>query len=179
MRNTLLAFLLLFLSGAAQAQRFTTEVFPGVIKTSNVTYAANYSVLSGGPVLTNLTMDVYEPGGATDTMGRRPLIVFLHSGTFLPPYLNTQLEGGRNDSGIIYICQSFARRGYVVANIDYRLGWNPTGSNVDIRKGTLITAFVRAIQDVKAAVRYFRKDAATANLFRIDSNRVIVGGEHT
>ena len=178
MRNTLFAFLLLLLSGAAQAQRFLTEVFPSVTKTSNVTYATNYSVLSGGPVSTNLTMDVYEPGG-TDTMVHRPLIVFLHSGTFLPPYLNTQLEGGRNDSGIIYICQAFARRGYVVANIDYRLGWNPQGSNVDIRKGTLITAFVRAIQDVKAAVRYFRKDAATTNLFRIDSNRVIVGGEHT
>jgi len=179
MRNILLTILLLSVCTLVKAQRFVTEVFPSVTKTSNVTYGTNFSVLSGGPVLTNLTMDVYEPGGIADTMTARPLIVFLHSGTFLPPYLNTQLEGGRNDSGIIYICRAFARRGYVVANIDYRLGWNPAGSNVDIRKGTLITAFVRAIQDVKAAVRYFRKDAATTNVFKIDSNRVIVGGEHT
>ncbi len=169
----------LLLSVACHAQRFLTEVFPSVNKTANVVYDSNFSVLSGAPVMTKLTMDVYEPAGTTDTMGRRPLIILLHSGTFLPPYINTQLEGGRNDSGLVWMCNSFAKRGYVVANIDYRLGWNPAGSNVDIRRGTLITAFIRAIQDVKACARYFRKDAGATNTYKIDSSKVIVGGPAT
>ena len=170
--------LMLFANGA-RAQRFLNEVFPSFSKTSNITYAQNISVLTTPPQSVDLKMDIYQPDGATDTMARRPLIIMLHSGSFLPPYVNTQLDGGRNDSGIVNMCRSFAKRGYVVANVDYRLGWAASSSDLDVRRGTLINAFVRAIQDVKAAVRYFRKDAATTNTYKIDSNRVIVGGVAT
>jgi hypothetical protein len=37
-------------------------------------------------------------------------------------------------------------------------------------------AVYRAVQDLKAAVRYFRKDAATANLFHIDPTMIFTGG---
>ena len=158
------------------AQRFVTEVFPSFTETSNITYATNISVLTGTPTSVNLAMDVYQPAGITDTMARRPLIIFLHEGSCLPPFINQEPTGSRNDSANVEMCERFARRGYVVANIDYRLGWNPAGSTVDIRRGTLINALFRAVQDAKSCVRYFRKDAATANLYMIDSNRIILGG---
>jgi acetyl esterase/lipase len=160
--------------------RYLSEVFTSVKKTSNITYARNYSYLTGptAPTLDSLKCDIYEPGG-TDTLARRPLIIMLHAGSFLPAYINGQLQGSRVDSGLEFICKSFARRGYVVANIDYRLGWVPTNSVIDIRRGTIIQAAYRAVQDVRSAVRFFRKDARTTNVYGIDSNRVIVGGEYT
>jgi acetyl esterase/lipase len=179
MKTIYLALLIMLLSIASHGQRFLSEVFPSYSKTSNITYASNISILSGTPTMTNLQMDVYQPAGVTDTMAKRPLVILLHSGSFLPPYFNGQLMGNRVDSGLEFICKSFARRGYVVANIDYRLGWAPTHSSLDIRRGTIILAAYRAVQDVKAAVRFFRKDAATANTYMIDPNRVIVGGEYT
>lgn len=171
--------LILMLGGSVKAQRFLTEVFPGYSKTSNVTYASNISVLTGTPTLVNLQMDVYQPAGMVDTMAQRPLVILLHSGSFLPAYINGQLQGSRVDSGLEFTCKSFARRGYVVANIDYRLGWDPVNSSLDVRRGTIILAAYRAVQDVKAAVRFFRKDAATTNTYMIDPNRVIVGGQYT
>lgn len=170
---------LLVLSTAAHAQRFLAEVFPSSSKTPDITYGSNFSVLTGAPVSQDLKLDIYQPAGATDTMQKRPLIIFLHSGSFLPAYRNGQFDGGRNDSGIVFMCESFAKRGYVVANVDYRTGWNPAGSTIDIRRGTLINAFVRGIQDVRAAVRFMRKDAATTNTYKIDPDRVIVGGTAT
>jgi hypothetical protein len=101
----------------------------------------------------------------------------MHTGSFLPTYINQNPTGSRNDSATVEICKRFARRGYVVANIDYRLGWNPLGSNVDIRRGTLLSAVYHALQDAKACVRYFRKDAATTNVFKIDPNKIILGGQ--
>jgi hypothetical protein len=166
---------------AAQGQtRYLDEIFTTVKKTSDITYATNFSYLGGlgTQTLIPLKCDIYEPGG-TDPLARRPLVIMLHAGSFLPPYVNGQLQGNRQDSGLEYICRSFAKRGYVVANIDYRLGWVPINSIIDIRRGTIIQAAYRAVQDVKCAVRYFRKDARTANVYGIDSNRVIVGGEYT
>ncbi len=157
------------------AQRYVTEVFSSVTKISSITYANNLSVLSGTPTATDLKMDVYVPTG--DTLSKRPLIVFVHTGSFLPAIFNGSPTGSRNDSATVEICNRFAKRGYVVANIDYRLGWDPMNSNLDGRRGTLLCAVYRSIQDVKAAVRYFRKDAATSNTYKIDSNKVILGGQ--
>ena len=75
---------LLFIS-EAQAQlvdcssgRFDTEVFSGFDTTLNVTYGAN---LDYNGLNTVLTMDIYQPEG--DTMSQRPLIVWVHGGSFL------------------------------------------------------------------------------------------------
>ncbi|RYZ48715.1 MAG: T9SS type A sorting domain-containing protein [Sphingobacteriales bacterium] len=174
-----LALLALTITGAASAQRFLTEVFPNVTVTPNVTYGQNISVFPPPtPAMIDLKMDVYEPAG-TDTMAMRPLVVFMHTGSYLPTYINQSPTGSRNDSATVEMCKQFAKRGYVVANIDYRLGWNPAGSSVDIRRGTLLNAVYRSVQDAKAAVRFFRKDAATTNTYKIDSNKVILGGQGT
>ena len=35
------------------------------------------------------------------------------------------LQGMRQDYATAEMCEGYAKRGFVVANIDYRLGWNP------------------------------------------------------
>lgn len=173
-----LAVAITLIPGISSAQRYLSEVFSSVTVTTNVQYGENVSVFPGPtPTLIPLVADVYEPAG--DVLAQRPLIVFMHTGSFLPKYINGTPTGGRNDSATVEICTQLAKRGYVVANMDYRIGWNPAGSNVDIRRGTLLNAIYRSLQDAKACVRYFRKDAATTNQFKIDPNTVILGGQGT
>lgn len=72
-----------------------------------------------------------------------------------------------------------ARRGYVAVDMDYRLGWNPLGSTVEIRRGTLLNAVYRAIHDLKQCIRTLKSDAAGTNTYAIDPNKIIVYGEGT
>ena len=60
--------------------------------------------------------------------------------------------------------------------MDYRLGWNPLGSDIDIKR-TVLEASYRISQDMRNAVRFFRKTAAEdGNPHRIDVERIAVGG---
>ena len=60
--------------------------------------------------------------------------------------------------------------GYVVASIDYRLGMNIFDQDLATR------AVYRGVQDSRSAIRFFRADAANANTYRIDPNKVFIGG---
>lgn len=179
LQKLLLTAALITATFTLQAQRYLTEVFPNVNVTTNITYANNYTVFPPtAPGFTDLKMDVYQPAG--DVLPQRPLVIFMHTGSYLPILINGTPTGSRTDSATVEICKQFARRGYVVANMDYRIGWNPQGTNVDIRRGTLLNAVYRSIQDAKACVRYFRKDAAVSgNIYGIDPNIVILGGQGT
>ena len=64
-------------------------------------------------------------------------------------------------------------RGYVTASIDYRLG-NILTMVMD--SSYAIDVVIKAISDGKAAVRYFRQDAATSNTYKIDANHIYYGG---
>ncbi|HYV93473.1 MAG TPA: T9SS type A sorting domain-containing protein [Chitinophagales bacterium] len=161
-------------------QRYIDEVFTQVQDTTNIVYGQNISVLTGAPELIDLTMDVYEPAG--DTASARPLIVYMHPGDFLPILFNGGTNGSRNDSAVVEMCRQFAKRGYVVANIDYRLGWNPIANDPDsgqaMRTGGLLQAVYRGLQDAKTCVRFFRMNAATqGNTYKIDVNKIVVGGQ--
>jgi dienelactone hydrolase len=138
--------------------RYDTEVFSAVTTTSNVTYGSN---INSSGFITQLTMDIYEPTGDTALM--RPLIVWVHGGSFV--------TGTKIDNDMVALCNRFAKRGYVCASINYRLGI-PIPAN---QQGAT-QAVYRAVQDMKAAIRYFRKDAATANIYKIDPMLVIAGG---
>lgn len=176
-----LVFALVLATGNVFAQRFLTEVFPSVQVTTNIKYGENISVFPPPtPAMIDLVCDVYEPAGAPDPMMQRPLIIFMHTGSFLPAFVNQTPTGSRNDSATVEICKRLARRGYVVANMDYRVGWNPQGTTLDIRRGTILTAIYRAIQDAKACVRFFRANAAVGgNTYKIDPNTIILGGQGT
>lgn len=162
--------LLLFLSGwsmIARAQsgvaidtthgRYHRPVFRQVQVRRDVEFARVTTML-GLPQ--TLYMDVYEPAG--DTVRRRPLVVLAHEGGFL--------TGTRDDAVMTALCTRLARLGYVTATIDYRLYFFPFDT-VGIGR-----AAIRATQDMRAAVRFFRHDAATARRFRVHPQYVFVGG---
>jgi poly(3-hydroxybutyrate) depolymerase len=137
--------------------RYATNLFSAVTTTSDVTYGQNAS-FSGAN--TTLKMDVYEPQG--DTATARPLIIWVHGGSFI--------GGSKTDIDVATWSQEFAKKGYVCASIDYRLGFFPIDS------ANAVKAVVRAVQDLKGALRYFYKDRLTTNTFKVDTNHVFVGG---
>ncbi len=172
----MLAFALLTCFENTYAQRYLNEVFNAVTVTPDVKYGRNISVLTGTPAASDLKMDVYEPTG--DTAAKRPVIVYLHTGSFLPTPLNGSPTGSRKDSAVVEMCSRFAKRGFVVCAVSYRLGWNPQSSDVNVRTGTLLNAVYRAIIDAKTSVRYMRENFSVGgNTFKIDTSRFVVGGQ--
>ncbi len=158
MRTLYLFFIALFISGIATAGcppgRYNTEVFTGYTKTT-VTYSSVYS----------LQMDIFQPTG--DTLAERPVIILGHGGSFITG------NGDRtNDSTIIWLCQNFAKRGYVTVSIDYRT----TSPLTLLDSASAVDEVIKAIGDGKAAIRYFVKDRATTNTYKIDTNNIFIGG---
>lgn len=173
---TFAVFTLAATSDAFAQQRYWDEIFTSVDVAEAVQYGSNYSVITGSPTLQNLVMDVYTPSG--DNVTSRPLVVYLHTGSFLPYPNNGTCSGTRKDSAVVEMCTRFAKRGYVAAAISYRLGWNPVSSDQDVRTSTLINAVYRGLQDAHNAVRFFRNDALNgSNTYGIDADKIIVGGQ--
>lgn len=129
--------------------------------------------------VTNLKMDIYQPSQSADTETARPVFIYVHTGNALPPPMNGSPLGTRKDSSAVEVCSRMARRGYVAVSMSYRGGWNPLGSTLEIRRGTLLNAIYRAIHDVKQCVRTLKADAAGANTYAIDPNKIILYGEGT
>ncbi len=164
----------------AQVDRYLKPVFDDVKVTPNVVYGQNTTLLftaTQGPVKQPLLMDVYEPMADPNTS--RPLVILMHTGNFLPRIVNGSIQGTRQDSSAVEISTRLAKMGYVVASIDYRLGWNPAVPSQPLRALGLIQAAYRGIQDGRTAVRYFRADADGANTFQINSDRIAIWGNGT
>jgi pimeloyl-ACP methyl ester carboxylesterase len=171
MKAIFLFFAALLLVGlqSASAQIDTTRgryyrpIFPNVTVTSAVPYG---SAVGYTGVTQTLLMDIYQPTG--DTELRRPVIIFAHGGGFI--------TGTRADQYMVDVCTRFAKLGYVTASIDYRLGFPVSGLAVPADTPGIAKAAIRGMQDMRAAVRFFRKDAATTNTYRIHTNYIAVGG---
>lgn len=130
----------------------------------------------------DIKMDVYAPKASADTTSARPVIIYLHTGNFLPAPLNGSPLGTINDSSAIVLCRGWAKRGYVAIAADYRLGWNPLASGPTgeyERRGTLLNAVYRSIQDVKQCVAGLNVDAAAGNTYSIDPTKIVLYGEGT
>ena len=111
---SLIILLSLFSIRNVTAQRYVGEVYSSVNVTPNIVYGHNYSVLTGTPRDTSLYMDFYAPAG--DTLTRHPLVIVLHTGSFLPIYINQTPSGSFRDSTVVEVCKQYARRGYVAAH---------------------------------------------------------------
>src|SRR5436190_146923 len=136
------------------SDRYDHEIFSAIDTTNNLAYGSNTNYSGGTDIL---TLDVYQPSG--DTALFRPLIVWVHGGSFV--------GGTKNDADVTQLCQHFAKRGYVCASINYRLGMSFPPDQASATQ-----AVFRAVQDMKAAIRFFRKDAAMTNLFHVDPDWV-------
>ena len=140
--------------------RYEMEIFDQV-NVSTVTYSDVH----------NLSMDIYQPVG--DTYENRPVIIFAHGGTFI--------FGSKNNPTVVELCETFAKRGYVTASINYRLANDIVGL---FEQFTFYTntesayeVVLNAMMDGKAAVRYFRKDfAENGNSYGIDPDQIWAGG---
>ncbi len=129
--------------------------------------------------VTRLNMDIYEP--MNDSITDRPVIVYVHTGNFLPPPLNGGPTGRKEDSTAVYLCREWAQRGFVAVAISYRLGWNPIASGPTgpiVRRATLLNAVYRAIHDVKQCVRSLKEDEdAGGNTYGIDPGKIALYGQ--
>ncbi len=180
--QSILAIVFLSIGVSADAQsRYLDDVFTGVTVTSDVIYATNTSVLpmlqSLPPGPATLKCDIYEPTG--DSIVNRPVIVLVHTGSFLPNVLNGQPTGSKTDLSIVEQCTRWAKKGYVAVAMDNRLGWNPTSTDQDVRTSSLLQAAYRGIQDAKAMVRYMRMTEDNGNPHGIDPTKIILGGQGT
>lgn len=182
----LLAFFITTASLMAQT-RYLNQVFNSVTTKINQPYGLNTTVLAFPTLIKQpLIMDVYEPSGDTEPL--RPIVLYLHTGNFLPFKHPTTGDLGANgscggtlrDSVAIEICTRLAKMGYVAASLDYRLGWNPVApTEVDRRYG-IINAAYRGIQDVRTCVRYLKKSVKEfGNPWKIDTTRIVVWGQGT
>lgn len=122
--------------------------------------------------VTDLKYDLYEP--ANDTASNRPLVVYIHTGNFLPPQVNGGINGSKRDSSAIVMCTRLARHGYVAIAPNYRLGWNPLDTSRVQRRAQLLNAVYRAIHDMKELVRVVKADASNLG---IDPDRITFMGE--
>ena len=162
--------------------RYINEVFSDVDVTTDVVYGSNVTVLpllqGAPPAAQPLACDIYEPAGDTET--DRPLIIYIHTGNFLPQYLNGSAVGNKSDSTAVELCTRYAKMGYVVASIDYRLGWNPLAATQSERTFQLINAAYRGVQDARTAVRFFRMSEDTmGDPYGIDPTKIGYFGEGT
>jgi acetyl esterase/lipase len=177
----LVAAFAICLTASAQT-RYLNEVFSDVNVTSNIQYGTNITVITAlqglAPAPQPLMLDLYEPAGDTET--DRPLLLYFHTGNFLPQYVSGSPLGTKTDSATVEICTRYAKMGYVVASVDYRLGWNPTAATQSERTLQLIQAAYRGVQDSRTAVRFFRKSVAEeANLYGVDDSKIAMLGEGT
>ncbi len=104
----------------------------------------------------DLDMDVYYPKQPTTEL--RPLLLLIHGGAFY--------NGDKASTGYSEMGRHFAERGYVVASINYRMGFAPMGAAVD-------RAGYRALQDAYAAARYLTDNA---HEYGIDTTKIFVAG---
>ena len=160
-----LASTLLFSAKAQDCSggRYDQEIFTGFDLTADIQYGSNTSFDDSGTE--NLELDVYEPTGDTETS--RPLIIFIHGGTFI--------AGSKEGDDVKPLAELFARKGYVTSSINYRLGMNNLFLGPD--ESDASEAVMRATHDARAAVRFFKKSfAEDGNPYGIDTNHIYLVG---
>lgn len=159
------------------SRRYLDEIFPAIEVKSDLLYgkAKGYwthspysdepyiTTLSKGliksfndPELLDLKLDIYYP--KTDLFKNRPLVMLIHGGAF---YI-----GSKESACEKALATSLAKRGYLVASIDYRIGFKLTPGDIEL-------SAYRAIQDANAALRFL---AHNAKGLGIDPNQVYIGG---
>jgi hypothetical protein len=134
--------------GVAHGQvRYQQEIFSSYQLQSNMQY---------GTTATQI-LDIYT--GSGDVARNRPLVLFIHGGGFL--------NGDKVSNFGTRVCGALARHGYVVASINYRLTSSIPNDQIHFE------AMLRALQDAKAAVRFFRR---FASVYGVDSSRIYATG---
>lgn len=174
MKRLLLLFSSLLITCLAFSQQWIDQNY-SYDSIMNLSYGSSVNFV--GETETHL-MDIYLPNCDDPThTARRPLIVFIHGGAFV--------AGDKNEANLQTMCKEFAKRGYVTATIDYRLGFISDDAAHTCNFPNYSCVFAtdsvewyrscyRSIQDGKGALRFLvnRHDQ-----FRIDTTNIFLAGE--
>ncbi len=106
--------------------------------------------------LHDLKLDLYF--SRSDSLKVKPGVVLIHGGAF---YI-----GSKESACEQALATSLAKKGYLVASIDYRLGFKPTPAEIEM-------SGYRAIQDAHAALRFL---AWHSKGIGFDPNQIYIGG---
>jgi predicted esterase len=166
-------FLFLFQVTVSKSQNYIDTVF-SIQTVQNIEYGIDTN-FAGQAV--SLKMDISYPTNDSLSECGRPLIILIHGGAWL--------AGSKNESFIPSLRTDFAKRGYVAAAINYRLGFfqTDTSKNCNVPNWNCMNAadeaewsraLYRGIQDAKAAIRYL---IINQNDYDIDPANVFVVGE--
>lgn len=139
--------------------RFTELPF---FDSTEIAMAANVQFGTANDHLGNpyiLRMDIYYPNLGIDPSPKRPFVMLFHGGGFT--------SGDKQSGDIKDLSIHMARRGFVCASVNYRLGFNFTEYGQ-------YKARYRAIQDGHAALRYVVQNSGS---LRIDTSWIFVGGQ--
>lgn len=139
--------------------RYVDFVFDDVTATKNIKFGEGTEIAGR---FKELFMDIYEPAG--DTVAGRPVIVLGFGGSFI--------AGNRED--IDWLCEAYARKGYVAVTIDYRLFDGPLfplPTAIQMQE-----VVIKAVSDMKGSIRYLRSTVDQGNPYNINPNMIIVGG---
>ncbi len=118
-----------------------------------------------------LLMDIYEPKG--DNAEKRAAVIVCHGGAFV-----ASSKDDFTQKTVAYT-DSLAARGYVTASLEYRQGVlmseveRENGYDEIIDSVDFARTVYKAIQDIHAAVRYFRKNA---DELKIDTSKIYIVG---
>ncbi len=149
----------------------------------NYTYQTETDVVYGTAVnfvgeTDSLRMDIYLPDcDDEEGVSRRPLLLWIHGGGFT--------AGSKNDGSIVNLCKEFAKRGYVTASINYRLGYVSDDAAWSCNfplyacmfaadSAEWYRGYFRGVQDAKGALRYLSNRHEE---YRIDTANVFIAGE--
>ena len=126
-----------------------------------------------------LLLDIYKP--KMDANCLRPIMVLVHGGAWI--------AGSKEDANMKLMCREFAKKGWVVANINYRLGTHKAASynmyalcNNSISapcgyisdSAEIFRANYRGMQDAKGAIRFMKN---RNSIDSSDVNNVFIAGE--
>jgi hypothetical protein len=152
-------FLFLLFLPALGAQLPYTQLLYQDTVIKDVVYGTDTN-FAGKPEV--LKLDLYKPLG--NPYCNRPILVMIHGGAWI--------GGDKTDGGTVAIAHEYARRGYVVASINYRLGnhkrnfYTPYALCSTLAaaqpclyvadSSEVIRATYRAMQDAKAAMRFMK-----------------------
>ena len=153
----LFSFLLIIQYNYSQCNgRYQDEIFSSV-SVNTVNYSDVYTDFRH-------EMDIYTPDGDTET--NRPVVFYMHGGSFT--------GGDKNLTDCVDFCTSMAKRGYIAISSNYRL--SPIPLTFVLNQEEQYRTVLKAVADIKSAVRYIRKDHANGNTLGSDPNGIYIGG---
>lgn len=172
-RLTCCIAIIAFLPGELQSQEFIDTLYSF---DSQVDIPYGNTIDFAGQTK-QLHMDVSRPAAAPLPECGRPLVLIIHGGAWV--------AGSKGDAGIVVLREEFAKRGYVAAALNYRLGFFLTNDNLNCNvpnwncmlaadTSEWIRAWYRGVQDARGAIRYL---VANAQEYQIDPQQIFVYGE--